>query len=212
MPIIGDQSKPTNGTEWFGLNSTNHFAELLTMPADGNVTAVGFWAAGKDAACDAVACVWAADGTLIAASAAFSMAGRALGGGAGYGGDDYFVNVDPINMASGTQFYAGFARDPAGQAMLATGGAGTHKHLLSATWPNNLYGASDHGVQMGAYAQYEAADPPPPPPPPPPSGASVKARRGGAWVSAPVWVRRNGAWVRATSVRMRRNGAWVNVP
>lgn len=42
--------------------------------------------------------------------------------------------------------------------------------------------------------------------------ATVKVRRNGAWVEAPVLVRHGGAWVAvpADRLKVRRNGAWVS--
>ena len=203
MATVGNAVAPSSFQEWFGLNSVNHVARLITMPEAGTITAVTVFAAGKDSSVGARTAIWSPGGGVLSYSGLFTMsgAGFALGVGAWYSGGVSY------HAAAGEQLYIGWARNPNGACQWPYTGSSSHYHSTSSSWPTTLAGGT-HGGDIGAYATYT------------PDGGGgggggspgVYVRRGGAWVQADgAWVRRGGVWVKAGvgAVVVRRGGVWV---
>lgn len=196
MPTLGSTAERDGFVDWSGINTLNQVAMILVMPEAGTITDVGVWAAGKDADVSAKVALWHANGSLLASSALFTMAGRALAVGA----NDLYQRalVTPYDAPAGN-IYAGFARNPGGAAQWGYDSGGTHiEDTLTSGWPGSLTGFQSHAGTIGVYLIYEV-------------GQEVWVRRSGVWVKAEsVQVRRAGAWVDATGVAVRRGGAWVD--
>lgn len=160
MTTLGSTAEPTSYSEWFGLNTTNHFAIALTLPAGGpwEITRIGGWLAGKDETCDFKFCVWTAGGALLGSSAQITAANLAfgLGNNVNYEGD----LTTPIEVAGSTTVWVGWARDPADNVQFGAR-AGTRYQRYSASWPATMAGYSSVGGNsaIGAYiANYQSAN------------------------------------------------------
>lgn len=158
MATLGSTAEPTSGQEWFGLNTTNHFALVLTMPAGGpwEITRLGAWLAGQSEACNFKLCIWSSGGTLLASSATLTAASMsfALGNNVKYEAD-----ITPVEVAGGATVHVGFARDPADNVQFGTR-SGSRKQWYSASWPVSFPGSwSTISAAIGAYiANYQDAN------------------------------------------------------
>lgn len=157
MATLGSTAEPTTGQEWFGLNNTNHFAILLTMPTGGpwEVTRLGAWLAGKDEVCDFKLCIWSSSGSLLASSATITAASMAFALGNNV---KYEADIGPVEVNGGVQVFVGFARDPADNVQFGTR-SGTRYQKYSSTWPASMSGNSSVSAAIGAYiANYQDAN------------------------------------------------------
>lgn len=149
MATLGTTTEPTTSQEWFGLNTTNHFAVLLTMPSGGpwEISSLGAWLAGQSESCNFKLCIWSSGGTLLASSATLTAAsmGFALGNNA-----NYESAVGPIEVNGGAQVYVGFARDPADNVQFGTR-SGSRAQWYSSGWPSSFGAWSSVSGAIGAY-------------------------------------------------------------
>jgi hypothetical protein len=157
MATVGSTTEPTTAQEWYGLNSVNNFAVLITMPAGGPwlITELGAWLAGKDESCNFKLCLWSAAGTLVAQSATLTAASQsfALGHNTKYTA----ALTAPYEVAGGAQVYVGFARDPADNVQFGTR-SGTRIQKTSSSWPSSGGFGSASGA-IGAFVNdYESAN------------------------------------------------------
>lgn len=205
MPTIGTTSKPGGGWHAFGGSSQiNQEAELLTMPARGELLELGQWVGGWSDAPRVRLCVWSSAKVLLGQSAQITVANE---GAAGAGNVSLYTEplLVPVELAKGASFYVGFVRHPDDAHQIATGasGSGPHYHGRSgATWPNNLGAAGSYSSEerrIGSYvANYELLP-----------GAWIY--RSGVWVEADtVQIYRSGSWSDADGVQLYRSGAWVD--
>lgn len=159
MPTVGNTSNPSSTQEWFGLNSVNEMAQLVTMPAGGPwlITQVGLWLAGKDMTATITACVWNAAGTLLAQSSPFTAASRAFSNGNNV---NYVANVPSVQVSGGQQVYVGFHRHSDHSVQNGRYSSGSHLHRTTGDSPDSLSSFStDSAGGIGAYvANYVTAN------------------------------------------------------
>lgn len=158
MATLGSTAEPTTGAVYFGLNSTNHHAILLTLPSGGpwEISRVGAWCAGMNETANVKVCVWSAGGSLLGQTAAFSLAGPALGIGNSTKAEGNLTT--PVVVAGGTAVYVGIARDPQDNTQFSTR-SGTRLDKTSSSWPASLSGGSTVSGAIGAYiADYHSAN------------------------------------------------------
>lgn len=188
MAVLGGSGQP--GYSYFAYNGTgnpNMVAERLTAPSKIRIVTLGAWLGGWNETCPAKLCVWALDGTLLGASAIFTVANE---GAAGDGNTSSYTQnlVTPVVVDSGVEFYVGSSRDRNRAMQWGTGSTGT-----------------DHYRSVGfEYGDFGSVDPP-----------TTHARRIGAWVAdyqpvSAAWVYRSGIWVQSQSFQVRRSSAWVD--
>lgn len=159
MATLGSTSEPTTGAVYFGLNSTNHHAILLTMPEGGpwEITRLGAWIAGMDATPNARLCLWSPGGSLLEMTPQFAVSN---GGGLAIGASiKHEADLEtPYVATGGQQLYVGVARDPA-EAMQFGTRSGTRLDKTSASWPTSLSGAGSVSGAIGAFiANYQSAN------------------------------------------------------
>ena len=205
MATIGNPDRP--GGSWHAASDPywDQEADLLEMPARGELLSLGAWLGGWNGTCRGRLCVWDAVGTLLGQSAQFTVANEGGGGPPGSNVERYESALEtPVELAKGAGFYVGFNRHPADGLQVSLGpSGGTHYHGKSgATWPNDLGnsgGISSEPRRVGAYvANYEQT-----------TGAHVY--RSGAWTEAEsVQEYRSGAWVESDAVQLWRSGALVD--
>lgn len=149
MATLGTTTEPTTNQVWYGLNSTNHFALLLTMPSGGpwEISRLGAWLAGQSETCDFKLCIWSSGGALLASSATMTASSLAFALGNNV---NYEAAVGPIEVNGGTQVYVGFARDPADNIQFGTR-SGTRAQWYSASWPVGFGSWSSVSGAIGAY-------------------------------------------------------------
>ena len=158
MATLGSTAEPTTGQVSFGLNTTNHHAILLAMPAGGpwEISRVGAWCAGWGEVTNVRVCVWSAGGTLLGRTGVFSLASMALAIG-----NNTKAEADlesPVTVDGGTNVYVGIARDPADNTQFGTR-SGTRLDKYSATWPASIAGGSSVSGAIGAYiADYHSSN------------------------------------------------------
>lgn len=158
MATLGNTTKPATSQEWFGLNSTNHIAMALTLPAGGpwRIYRLGQWVAGQGETSRVRLCLWSAGGGLARQSDQFTAASMAFALG---NTQKYEMDIDDYEVAGGTTVIVGFWRHPSDNTQHGMTGSGSHYHKLStATSPQSLAGFSTHGGQVGAYLYYESAN------------------------------------------------------
>jgi hypothetical protein len=158
MATLGSTAEPTTGATYYGLNTTNHFAVLLTMPAGGpwEISRIGFYAAGMNETAQVRGCIWSGSGTLLGRTPSYSLAGVALAIG-----NSTKVEGDletPITVAGGAGVYVGFARDPADDTQFSTR-SGNRAQWYSSSWPSSFGSWSSVAGAIGAYiADYHSAN------------------------------------------------------
>jgi hypothetical protein len=191
MTVLGNSAKPSYS--YFAYDSTtypNQIAERLTSPAQRIViNSLGCWIGGWNAAPSCVMAVWALDGTMLAQTAAFTVANE---GAAGEGNTAQYVRdlTAPLIVNANTEFYVGVSRD---RNMAAQWGTGT---------TSNVHYEARGAHPPGALGSV--------------SGPTSVARRTGMYVAdyqplSVAWVRRGGAWVQATDAYVFRGGVWVPI-
>lgn len=157
MATLGSTTKPTGGQEWYGLNTTNHFAIALTMPSGGpwSITKVGVWVAGQSEACTMKVCVWRPSGSLLGSSASFTAGSQSFG--SGNSSKEEHTLSSPVEVDGGDTIWVGFARDPADNVQFGTR-SGTRYQKYDSSWPDGMGSASSHSDKIGAYIVYESAN------------------------------------------------------
>lgn len=163
MPTVGNTAKPTNTQEFFGLNSTNQMAQLITMPAGGPwlITAIAAWIGGVNMTATAQLCVWGTGGALLQASGQFTVAnhgGLALGASGLYSSSGFSILIN-----GGDSVYVGWWRHPSHSVQNGRFSSGSHLHDTAGAAPETLSGFStDSSGGLGAYvADYQTANNPP---------------------------------------------------
>ena len=158
MATLGSTAEPTTGQAFFGLNSTNHHAILLTMPAGGpwEISRLGAWLAGVNASAGYRLVVWSAAGSVLGQSALLSVAGQPFALGNNTKAEANLVT--PVEVAGGQQVYVGFARDPADSVQFGTR-SGSRLDKTSSSWPVSIAGGSSVSGAIGAWiADYHDAN------------------------------------------------------
>lgn len=157
MATLGSTAEPTTNQTWYGLNSTNHFAILLTMPSGGpfEITRLGAWLAGQSESCNFKLCLWSSGGTLLRSSATMTAASMAFALGNNV---KYEADITPYEVAGGQQVYVGFARDPNDNVQFGTR-SGSMAQWFSSSWPVSFGSWSNVSSQIGAWiANYQDAN------------------------------------------------------
>ena len=158
MPTVGTTTEPTDTQVWYGLNSVNHHALVLTMPAGGpwNITRLGAWLAGMGETTDFKLCIWSSGGSLLGQTAALVGAnlGLAVGNNVRYEAN----LITPVEVAGGASIHIGFARDPQDNTQFGTR-SGTRKQWTSGSYPTSFGSWSSVSGAIGAYvANYVSAN------------------------------------------------------
>ena len=151
--LLGITSKPTPGTEWFGLNSVNQMAQALTLPAGGpwNIVTLGTWLGGYGENADYKLCLWSAGGTLLRSSS---------GGTVGSAIVSAQQDITPYEVPGGTVVYVGFWRDPNDNTQVPfRSSSSPHLHDTAGSAPASFSGETTHsGQALNAWLYYEAAN------------------------------------------------------
>ena len=179
----------------------NQIGSAFTVPETGVLTRLGALLSNALGVATARLCVWdASSGALLAQSGTFTVdwgtwppCGR------------FEMDISPLSVTAGQAVVLGFWATSDG------------------TWPTSIECETSGAMRLrmqgnggpGSFASYATAaytaDAYAFLTPSAPTGVTVKVRRGGVWVDAPVRIRRGGAWVDATAVRIRRGGSWHDV-
>lgn len=194
MSTFGQNPGSFNSFAFSGLNNLNQVAtSLQSMPATGTIYSVSAFFGGDGASVNARMVVWDSSGNILAQSATFS----APSGSRSTGGQSLQTQnlATPLYLASGTQVYIGFWRDPGGGAVWSF-------NTASGTWDENTNTSGSPGAftsltsntgQLEAFATYvsEAINVKV-------GGVMVPKRLltkvGGTEVAKPVYVRVGGVW------------------
>ncbi len=158
MPTFGSTSTPGSTWDWSGSNTETQLAKYLgTMPEDGYVNEIFFYAAGYTTTPVAQGVLWDGNGNVICAGAQVTLPLKGGGVGAqqwnGSGGLSHFV-------AAGTALYAGWWRDPSKDCAWSLGSGSSLATSDSIDSPHTLSGDFGLSGAIGAYISYTPANPP----------------------------------------------------
>lgn len=194
MATFGQNPGSFNSFSFSGLNNLNQVAtSLQTMPATGTIYSVSAFFGGDGASVTARLVIWSSAGAVLAQSASFT----APSGSRSSGGQALQTQPlsTPLYLASGTQVFIGFWRDPAHGAVWSF-------NTASGTWDENtntsgspgaFTGLTSNSGQLQAFATYIA------------QAVNVKVagtmtpkplqvKVGGSQIAKPVYVRVAGVW------------------
>ncbi len=159
MATVGNTAEPTSTSEFWGLNSTNQMATLVTMPSGGPwlIKRLGCWLAGVNASASVRLCVWSEGGTLLAQSATISVAGLSFALGANYKTE---ASITSLQVSGGQKVYVGFWRSPSDDVQNGRHASGSHLHDYPGSAAASFSGEStDTAGALGAYiADYATAN------------------------------------------------------
>lgn len=158
MPTFGSTSTPSSTWDWSGLNTETQLAKYLgTMPEDGYVNEIFFYAAGYTTTPAARGVLWDSNGNVICAGAQVTLPDMGGGNGSqqwnGSGGLSVFV-------AAGTALYAGWWRDPSKDCAWSLGSGSSLATSDNIDSPHTLSGDFGLSGGIGAYISYTPANPP----------------------------------------------------
>lgn len=156
MTTLGSTAEPTTSQVWYGLNSTNHHAIALTLPAGGpwNIVGLGAWVAGMNETSNLRLCLWTSGGSLVRNGPLRSLAGLAFAIGNNTKVED---DITAYEVPGGTTVHVGFARDPQDNTQFGTR-SGTRKEWTDSTYPEDFGSWSSVSGAIGAWLVYETAN------------------------------------------------------
>lgn len=139
-------------------NTQTQVAFLGTMPQDGYITAVDFYAGGLGGSVPGVGCVWNGSGTLLYTGGGVTIPS----GSEGVGTQSW--NADsggtPVFVAGGTPIYIGWWRKPSDSVVWSTASYGTeYVQNYTGASPGSLSPSSQE-YAIGAYITYTPSDAP----------------------------------------------------
>lgn len=160
MTLLGNNTKPMNLGEIWGLNTNNQQGQILQLPGGGphRITTLGGWLAGSNSAPGAHLCLWDSSGNLLRASGWFQLGSQPAVHGAW---DWYEAAIAPIDLAGGTVVIVGWSRDPGGAHQFGKYAGGSHYDGLQMAWPGAGFDVVDTSGEISAWLHYEAANNPP---------------------------------------------------
>ena len=156
MSTFGSAPTFTNFRYYEGSSDNQAATDLLTMPEDGLVTGIAFYASSVSGYSPTTFYgeVWGSGGAEICATAGVSVGAGSLA----VGGQSWVTtSVASTYIAAGTQIYIGWARASGGSMLFSTG-SGTG-YVASGSSPGNLGSLSGIG-SIGAYIIYTPVAPP----------------------------------------------------
>jgi hypothetical protein len=159
MATLGPTNPSWNYYNWTGVNTQNQAAtSLLTMPVNGVVTAITWYAAGKNGngSVNATGVVWGNNGTVLCNGGTISMgAGSGKVGGQAW----HTVGINNFYLAAGTQIRVGWWRAKSGYMEWSTGSGTSYTNTNGTNGPASFSTDNSYGG-IGAYITYTPVGPP----------------------------------------------------
>lgn len=160
MATLGQTVKPASTWVWYGLNEPNQVWNVAeyTMPEDGLVTGIVFFAAANSGTSYFRGVVWNSAGSVL-------IEGNQIAVGQGSespGGQSWQTSgVGSVFLAAGTVIRIGWWRNNASNGMLySLTGSGSSDLNGPVGSPSSQAGASSESGQIGAYITYTPGQPP----------------------------------------------------
>ena len=131
---------------------------LLTMPANGYVTQIAFYAGGYYGSnVLAAGMIWDGSGNVLAGSAGITLPAGSLGVGSQAWN---YAGISNFYIASGTTIRIGWWRDASKGAVWSVGGGGSSYYGTVQSAPGSFGSGTSMSNQIGAYLVYTPATPP----------------------------------------------------